>query len=263
MTDKERILTRIDEIRTFVLRELVRHGVSIAPESSLACRASPGQPLASYFDHTLLKPEATKEAFQQLYQEAMLWKTYSVCVPPNRVKEAVAHLKGTGVKICTVIGFPLGYSEGKSKGVEVRLALEEGCEEFDTVIPVGLLKDGNILAVYQDIAEVVETARGKWVKVILETALLNEEEKLLGGVISLLAGAHMLKTSTGFASKGATVEDVALLRLIAGKSRGVKAAGGIRDYATASAMIEAGADRLGSSATPTILLEAEKRRREP
>ncbi|MCX7786264.1 MAG: deoxyribose-phosphate aldolase [Spirochaetes bacterium] len=232
-------------------------------ESVSPCRASPGQKLASYFDHTLLKPEATREAFEKLFQEAILWKPFSVCIPPNRVRRAVDRLKGSGVKVCTVIGFPLGYTESSSKATEVRMALEDGCDEFDTVIPIGLLKDGNIPAVFKDIYAVVQAAQGRLVKVILETCLLTEEEKLLGGVLAILAGAHMLKTSTGFASKGATVEDVALLRILAGKNHGVKAAGGIRDYATARAMIEAGADRIGASATPAILSEAEGRRSEP
>ncbi len=261
--EKEKLITRIDEIRTYVTRELVAAGISLPKEPVSSCRAVPGQNLASYFDHTLLKPEATREAFEKLYQEAILWKTFSVCIPPNRVRGAVDRLKGSGVKVCTVIGFPLGYTEASTKAEEVRIAWEEGCDEFDTVIPIGLLKEGNIPAVFRDIHAVVQAAQGRLVKVILETCLLTEEEKLLGGVLAILAGAHMLKTSTGFASKGATVEDIALLRILAGKNRGVKAAGGIRDYATARAMIEAGADRIGASATPAILSEAEGRRNEP
>lgn len=261
--EKERLITRIDEIRAYVTRELVTVGVTLPKETVLPCRALSGQKLASYFDHTLLKPEASREAFEKLFQEAILWKTYSVCIPPNRVCSAVARLKGSGVKICTVIGFPLGYTEASSKAEEVRIAWEAGCDEFDTVIPIGLLKDGNIPAVFNDILAVVQAARGRVVKVILETCLLTEEDKLLGGVLSLLAGAHMLKTSTGFSSKGATVEDVALLRILAGKNHGVKASGGIRDYSTTRAMIEAGADRIGASTTPAILSEAEGRRNEP
>lgn len=261
--EKEKLITRMDEIRTYVTRELVAADITLPKESLLPCRAVPGQKLASYFDHSLLKPEATKEAFEKLFQEAILWKTYSVCIPPNRVREGVARLKGSGVKVCTVIGFPLGYAEAACKAEEVRIAREAGCDEFDTVIPIGLLKDGNIPAVFHDIYSVVQAAQGRLVKVILETCLLTEEEKLLGGVLSILAGAHMLKTSTGFSTKGATVEDVALLRILAGKHHGVKAAGGIRDYAAVRAMIDAGADRIGASATPTILSEAEGRRTEP
>ncbi len=261
--EKEKLITRIDEIRAYVTRELVAAGITLPKETTLPCRALPGQKLSSYFDHTLLKPEASREAFSTFFQEAILWKTFSVCIPPNRVRAAVDHLKGSGVKVCTVIGFPLGYTEAPTKAEEVRLAREAGCDEFDTVIPIGLLKDGNIPAVFNDVFSVVQAAQGRLVKVILETCLLTEEEKLLGGVLALLAGAHMLKTSTGFSSKGATVEDVALLRILAGKNHGVKAAGGIRDYATTRAMIEAGADRIGASTTPAILAEAERRRNEP
>ncbi|GAB4365295.1 MAG: deoxyribose-phosphate aldolase [Spirochaetales bacterium] len=261
--EKEKLATRVDEIRTYVLRELVKAGISLPKEGDLPVRAVPGQKLASFFDHTLLKPDANREAFEKLFQEALLWKPWSVCIPPNRVREAVERLAGSGVKVCTVIGFPLGYSEAGCKAEEVRTAREAGCDEFDTVIPIGYLKDGNIPAVFDDISAVVHAAQGKLVKVILETCLLTEEEKLLGGVLAMLAGAHMLKTSTGFASKGATVEDILLLRALAGTNHGVKAAGGIRDYATARAMIDAGADRIGASATPTILAEAERRRNEP
>lgn len=261
--EKEKLITRIDEIRTYVTRELVATGITLPRETVLPCRALPGQKLASYFDHSLLKPEASKEAFEKLFQEAILWKTYSVCIPPNRIRMAVKRLKGSGVKVCTVIGFPLGYTEASIKAEEVRIAREAGCDEFDTVIPIGLLKDGNIPAVFNDLHAVVQAAEGRLVKVILETCLLTDEEKLLGGVLALLAGAHMLKTSTGFASRGATVEDVTLLRVLAGKNHGVKAAGGIRDYATTKAMIEAGADRIGASTTSAILSEAEGRRNEP
>ncbi|MBP7493875.1 MAG: deoxyribose-phosphate aldolase [Spirochaetales bacterium] len=260
--ETERLLTRIDEIRTYVTQELITAGITIPRKTPLSCRSAEGQRLSAYFDHTLLKPEADLYAFDKLCTEAVLWKTCSVCVPPNRVPWVVDRLRGTGVKTCTVIGFPLGYSEGKSKAEEVRLGREAGCEEFDTVIPIGFLKDGNIPAVFKDLCWVVEAAEGRLVKVILETCLLSEEEILLGGTLALLAGADMLKTSTGFSAGGATVEVVKLLRILAGREHGVKAAGGIRDYPTVLAMIEAGADRIGASATELILSQAEERGKE-
>jgi deoxyribose-phosphate aldolase len=170
---------------------------------------------------------------------------------------AAEMLRGSGVKVCTVIGFPLGYNDPRSKADEVRRARELGCEEFDMVIPVGLLKDGNLIEVFCDVRAVVEAAEGLLVKVILETGLLSRDEKIAAGIVSLMAGAHFLKTSTGFFTTGATVEDVELLRAVAGENRGVKAAGGIRDFAFAESLIKAGADRIGASATLKILAEAE------
>ena len=252
----ENKILRIDEIRALALKEIQAAGLSPRQASPENPRAGKKQPLASYFDHTILKPEAGKEAYEGLCRDAREWKTASVCLPPNRVARAAAALKGSGVKVCTVIGFPLGYAMSSAKAEETRKALAEGCEEFDMVIPVGVLKDGDVPALFRDVEAVVSAAEGRLVKVILEMCLLTEEEKILAGVVSLLAGAHMLKTSTGFAASGATVEDVRLLRLIAGESAGVKAAGGIRDLAAVKSFIEAGADRIGASATGKILSEA-------
>jgi deoxyribose-phosphate aldolase len=251
-------LKKIDEIRTYASRELVLAKIVPVAASTVPVRTSGKKPFASIFDHTVLKPEAGREVYENLCAEAKSCHTASVCLPPNRVPLAAAALGGSGVKVCTVIGFPLGYADTRAKVEEVRIALAAGCEEFDTVIPVGILKDGNIIAFFRDIAEVVRAAQGHLVKVILETCLLTDEEKILAGVTALLAGAHMLKTSTGFSTGGATVEDIRLLRAIAGKDRGVKASGGIRDYAFAKALRDAGADRIGASATVKILSESEE-----
>ncbi len=252
----ENKIMRIDEIRAIALKEIKAAGLSPRKASPIGVRAGKGQPLASYFDHTLLKAEAGKDAYAALCRDAREYRTASVCVPSNRVALAAELLAGSGVKVCTVVGFPLGYALSAAKAEETRAALAEGCEEFDTVIPIGMLKDGDIVGVFRDVGAVVEAAEGRLVKVILEMCLLGEEEKILAGVLSLLAGAHMLKTSTGFAASGASVEDVKLLRLMAGESAGVKAAGGIRDFAAVKAFLEAGADRIGASATGKILSEA-------
>ncbi|MFP4382399.1 MAG: deoxyribose-phosphate aldolase [Spirochaetia bacterium] len=209
--------------------------------------------LNRYIDHTLLKPEARAEDFEKTYREAAEWHTYSVCVPPNRTVEALKALSGTDVKVCTVIGFPLGYQLPEVKAREAAVLAEKGCHEFDMVLPVGLLKDRNIPGVFRDIQAVAEAVPGRILKVILETGLLSEEEKIIGGITALYAGAAILKTSTGFAGSGATEEDIRLLRVIAGGRAGVKAAGGIKDADFAKALIKAGADRIGASSTGVIL----------
>lgn len=250
MTDKIKQLGRQTRIR------LEGAGLLPLPPSAIPVRTSSGHKLASYFDHTLLKPEADEAAFRALCGEARNLGTASVCVPPNRVELAVGLLRGTKVKVCTVIGFPLGYSDSRCKAEEVRQARQLGCQEFDTVIPLGLVRDGNLEALFRDIRRTVEAAEGLLVKVILETCLLTEEEKILAGITSLMAGAHFLKTSTGFSTGGARVEDIRLLRALAGEDRGVKASGGIRDLSLTRELIQAGADRIGASATVKILNEA-------
>mgnify|MGYP003827330715 CR=1 FL=1 len=247
----------IDGLRKRMILRLERSGLLPVPASRIPVRTPAGSPLAVWFDHTALKPEADESVFTALCGEARSHGVASVCVPPNRVEQAAELLRGTEVKVCTVIGFPLGYSDSRCKAEEVKRALKQGCREFDTVIPVGIAKDGNWEALFRDIRRTVEAAEGHLVKVILETCLLTEEEKILAGITSLLAGAHFLKTSTGFSAGGATLEDVRLLRAVAGGDRGVKASGGIRDLAFTRALIQAGADRIGASATVKILAEAE------
>ncbi|MDA3950864.1 MAG: deoxyribose-phosphate aldolase [Spirochaeta sp.] len=219
-------------------------------------RIESGASLNRYFDHTLLKPEATADQYETLCDQARQYETRSVCVPPDRVPLCVSRLAGSTVEVCTVIGFPLGYHSTGAKVAEVRHTLGEGATEFDMVIPVGRLRDGDPGAVYDDVRAVVDAAEGRIVKVILEMVLLSEAERVAAAVAAVRAGAAILKTSTGFASGGATVEDLAILRLVAGADRGVKAAGGIRTLEFARACIDAGADRLGASATVSILGEA-------
>ena len=214
--------------------------------------------LAGYIDHTLLKPEATEEQIRQLCSEAIEYGFASVCVNPTWVPLAARLLTGAKPVVATVIGFPLGATLPDVKAYETRRAREEGATEFDMVINIGALKSKDFRLVERDIAGVVEAARGHVVKVIIETALLTEEEKVEACVIAKAAGADFVKTSTGFAGKGATVEDVALMRRVVGADMGVKASGGIRSAQDAKAMIEAGATRIGASAGVKIVKETEK-----
>ena len=211
--------------------------------------------VAGYIDHTLLKPDATEDQIRQLCAEAVEFGFASVCVNPTWTPLASRLLAEEKPVVATVIGFPLGATLPDVKAYEVRRTLEEGASEFDMVINIGALKSKHFQLVEQDIAGVVAAARGKVVKVIIETALLTEQEKIEACVIAKAAGADFVKTSTGFASKGATVEDVALMRRVVGKDMGVKASGGIHSAQEALAMIEAGATRLGASAGVKIIKE--------
>jgi deoxyribose-phosphate aldolase len=211
------------------------------------CPASDG--LASLIDHTLLKPEATRDQVEQLCREAGQFCFASVCVNPVWVPLCAEILRGSGVKVCTVIGFPSGAHSPDVKAYETRRAVEQGAEEVDMVINIGALKSKDYALVENDIRGVVQAAgRETVVKVILETSLLTREEKIMGSSLSKAAGADFVKTSTGFAGGGATVEDVKLMRETVGPDIGVKASGGIRSKEDAEAMVEAGANRLGASA---------------
>ena len=208
--------------------------------------------LARMIDHTLLKAEATEGDVRKLCSEAAEWKFASVCVNPAWVAFAAKQLKGTGVMVCTVIGFPLGATDSATKADETKHAIAHGADEIDMVINVGALKGKDYETVARDIAAVVKAAGGKTVKVILETAHLNDEEKTAACLIAKEAGAHFVKTSTGFGPGGATAADIALMRRLVGPVMGVKASGGIRDLATALKMVEAGANRIGCSAGVAI-----------
>lgn len=251
-----------DEIQRFSETTQAHLDASGRPATAFAGdpRVESDAPLARYFDHTLLKPEATTDQYVRLCEEAQAIGTRSVCVPPDRVGLCAEQLAGSPVEVCTVIGFPLGYHNTGAKVEEVRFTLAEGASEFDMVIPIGRHRDGDPAVVYDDVRAVVDAAEGRIVKVILETALLSEEQKISAATAAIHAGAAILKTSTGFASAGATVADVAMFRRVAGESRGVKAAGGIRTLAFARECIEAGADRLGASATGAIIGEAAGRK---
>jgi deoxyribose-phosphate aldolase len=229
------------------------------PELMLPAGHPDDRPLAAWIDHTLLKPEATPDQVTSLCAEARMYTFASVCINPVYVPLASRLLEGSPVRVCTVIGFPLGATFSATKAEETRLALEAGAHEIDMVIPVGLLKGGQYDALAADIRRVVEIshAGGALVKVILEMVLLTRYEKIAGCLISRMVGADFVKTSTGFSSGGATLEDVELMRRVVGPRMGVKAAGGVRSLADAMAMLKAGATRLGTSAGAKIVEEAE------
>ena len=209
--------------------------------------------VANMIDHTLLKAAATQEEVGKLCSEARKYCFASVCVNPSYVALCAQLLKGSGVKVCTVIGFPLGSTTPTVKAIEARDAIANGADEIDMVINVGALKSGNDTLALDDICAVRDATRGKVLKVILETSYLTKEEKVRACLLSKRAGADFVKTSTGFGPGGATVEDVALMRATVGADMGVKASGGIKDTATAQAMVKAGANRLGTSASISIV----------
>ena len=213
--------------------------------------------IASMIDHTLLKPEATPAQVEKLCAEAAEYHFASVCVNPVYIPLAARLLDGTGVKVCCVVGFPLGAIAPEQKAAEAASCAAMGAEELDMVIHVGAAKAGDWALVQRDIAGVVKAAAGRTVKVIIETCLLTDEEKVKACEAAKAAGADFVKTSTGFSTGGATTHDIALMRKTVGPDMGVKASGGIRDYATAMAMIEAGANRIGASAGIEIVAAAE------
>lgn len=204
--------------------------------------------LASYIDHTILKPEATKQDIITLCEEAKQYGFASVCVNAYYTKLVADMLKDSNVKTCVVVGFPLGATLSEVKAYETELAIKNGADEVDMVINIGALKDKAYDVVEKDIQAVVDAAKGKaLVKVIIETCLLTEEEKIKACELSVKAGAEFVKTSTGFSTGGATAEDVALMKKTVGEKALVKASGGVRDFKGAKAMIDAGADRIGAS----------------
>lgn len=208
-----------------------------------------------YIDHTLLKPEATSEQIAKLCQEARENDFYSVCVNSYFVRQATALLKDSNTKVCTVVGFPLGASTMETKRFEAMKAVAEGASEIDMVINISAIKSGNWQYVLDDMSSLAQVChqQGALLKVILETCLLTEEEKRKACELAVKAGVDFVKTSTGFSTGGATIEDVKLMREVVGPEMGVKASGGIRDQETAKKMIEAGATRLGTSASVAIV----------
>ncbi|WP_299632642.1 deoxyribose-phosphate aldolase [uncultured Virgibacillus sp.] len=210
--------------------------------------------LAKYIDHTQLKPETSKEKITQIVEEAIEYDFASVCVNPYWVPYCYSKLKNTTVKVCTVIGFPLGATSTEAKVAETKQAIKDGATEVDMVINIGALKSGDDETVKSDIEKLVLTAKGQALtKVIIETSLLTEEEKVRACKLAKEANADFVKTSTGFSGGGATVEDIRLMRQTVGPEMGVKASGGVRDLETTNAMIEAGATRIGASAGVSIL----------
>src|SRR5215510_1509188 len=212
--------------------------------------------LGRLIDHTLLKPEATRDEVVKLCEEAKQHHFASVCVNTTWVPLCKAMLAGSDVMVCAVVGFPLGAMSPQAKAYEAREAMRQGAREIDMVINIGALKSGDYETVFEDICRVVKSAAPAQVKVILETSALDTEQKIIGCTLSKLAGAAFVKTSTGFGKGGATVEDVALMRRIVGPGLGVKASGGVRTLADAQNMVAAGANRIGASASVAIVTGA-------
>ncbi|MGT2932732.1 deoxyribose-phosphate aldolase [Streptococcus catagoni] len=209
--------------------------------------------ISKYIDHTLLKADSVKEQIDQLLSEAKDHHFASVCINPSWVAYAAKVLKGTDVKVCTVVGFPLGATTSATKVFETKDAIEKGADEIDMVINIGLLKQGDYDAVEDDIRAVVEASGDKLVKVIIETCLLTDTEKVKACQLAVSAGADFVKTSTGFSTGGATISDVKIMRQTVGPNIGVKAAGGARSLEDALAFIEAGATRIGTSSGVKII----------
>lgn len=214
---------------------------------------------ASLFDHTNLKPDATKLEIEKLCREALHYNFGAVCINPSNIQLAKRMLNGSDVKICTVIGFPLGATTSETKAFETKQAVDYGATEIDMVLNIGVMKNGDAHEVQDDIKSVVDASDGNLVKVILETCFLEDDEVMKACELSMKAGADFVKTSTGFGTEGATLHHVRLMRKTVGDKMGVKASGGIRNFKTARQMIEAGANRIGASASIAILNEYEKK----
>jgi len=235
-------------------------GVLDAGATRVGVHATGGAPagVASMIDHTLLKPEATRANIEELCREAAQFKFATVCVNPTWVSLAARLLAGSGVGVCSVVGFPLGATTADVKGYETQRAIFDGAREIDMVINVGALKSGDLRTVERDIEAVVAPCRacGALSKVIIEAALLTDDEKVTACTLAKAAGADFVKTSTGFGPGGATAADVALMRRVVGAEMGVKAAGGVRDLEGMNAMVAAGATRVGASAGVKIVQQS-------
>jgi deoxyribose-phosphate aldolase len=228
-----------------------------APTSEQSDRSA-GELLAQAIEHTVLRPDATAHDVDQLCAEAREHRFRCVCVNGSRVLQAYSRLEESGVKISATVGFPLGATDADVKRFEAESAIDHGAHEIDAVMNIGRLLDGDLAYVLRELRDIVEAADERPVKVILETCLLTREQKITACKVVLDSGAQFVKTSTGFAAAGATVEDVRLLRETVGDRFGVKAAGGIRDARTALGMLAAGANRIGTSSGPAILREAQR-----
>jgi deoxyribose-phosphate aldolase len=265
LSDKAKALGSKETPRNRVLEQPVVERPQYNPDRVIACGADRVSctlghldvvraEIGRMIDHTLLAPDSTAAEVDQLCREALEYRFASVCINPYRVPLAASLLKGSTVKVCTVIGFPLGANQTRTKAQEARLAVREGAQEVDMVLNVGAARDGDWTLVERDIREVVSAAGSRVVvKVILETCLLTDEEIVKASVAARKAGANFVKTSTGFSSGGATAEHVALMRRVVGAGMGVKASGGVRNLNDAVNMIESGADRIGASASIAIV----------
>ncbi|MBD3223976.1 MAG: deoxyribose-phosphate aldolase [Caldithrix sp.] len=231
--------------------QLISFGANRVGAVAPAC--PPKYELAHWIDHTYLKPDASLEEIEQICKQAEEFKFASVCINPVWVELAYKRLRHAYPKVCTVIGFPLGATLSEVKALETEKVVEQGADEVDMVINIGALKSGDLKSVEKDIRSVVRAARRRTIKVIIETCLLTDEEKVQACVVARHAGANYVKTSTGFSKGGATAQDVALMRKIVGQDLGVKASGGVRTYEDACQMVEAGATRIGASASVAIV----------
>jgi len=211
------------------------------------------QDLSQYIDHTILKADATLENIKKLCNEAKEYNFFSVCINSSFIKDAKKYLKNTNVKVCTVVGFPLGANNSNTKAFEAKTAIEDGADEIDMVVNIGLLKSKEYDRVKEDIEIVFAACNGTLLKVIFETALLSKEEIKIVSLLCKEIGVDYIKTSTGFSSSGANIEVIKLMKKCVGSKVKIKASGGIRDYKTALAMIEAGASRLGVSSSVAIV----------
>lgn len=242
-----------EQLNLALAQQGIRLVVPARPRSGKGPVADEEQDLARYIDHTLLKPTASRLEIEQLCAEALRYGFAAVCVNPVHAAAAARLLKGSAVKVCTVIGFPLGASTTLAKVLEARDAAAAGAQEIDMALNIGSLLEGDYAQVYSDIKAVRDAVPGLVLKVILETGYLTKEQIVRGCILAKMACADFVKTSTGFGPSGAAVEDVKLMRTVVGEDLGVKASGGVRDYASALAMLEAGANRIGTSAGVAIV----------
>ena len=251
--DQDELINRITKEVMSRLKEKMPSTQDNVRQGGSSAFMAPAE-LAGYIDHTLLKPEAGQKQFEKLCDEAVQYRFMSVCVNSSWVPFVARRLRGTGIKICSVIGFPLGEMDTRSKAFEARSAISSGADELDMVINVGALKSRNLKLVEEDIRAIKRACRANTIlKVIIETGLLTEEEKIIACELSKKADADFVKTSTGFLGGGATVEDIMLMRRIVGPKMGVKASGGIRDFDQAVSLIRAGANRLGCGSSVAVI----------
>lgn len=252
--DQQELIDKIaSEVMKRLTAELSKKGVAGSADGGGAADPAPAQ-LAKYIDHTMLMPDAPDAAFDKLVEEAIEWGFFSVCVNSSRVAYVAKKVQGTDVKVSAVIGFPLGAMDSTAKAFEARRAISDGAHELDMVMNIGAMKSGNIKLVEEDIRAVRRATRGTTIlKVIIETSLLTDDEKVLACEISKRAGADFVKTCTGFAGGGATPHDIALMRRTVGPQMGVKASGGMRNYPRAVQIIAAGANRIGAVSSVAIV----------
>ncbi len=244
------LTNQIEQIRSELTGQFEAH------RSLAKFKPSDSQSIATTIDHTNLKAQATSKDIQKLCEEAIQHQFFSVCIHPVFVLEAGKQLQNTNVKVVTVVGFPLGANTTETKVFETVDAIDNGAQEIDMVLSIGKLKANRLDEVYQDIQTIVQQAGEIPVKVILETCALTHEEKIKACILSQLSGATFVKTSTGFGESGATVEDIQLMKKIVGTTMGVKASGGIKSFESAKKMLGAGADRLGTSNSVSIIKES-------